>query len=229
MSNKNVIIFDDVRYCYGEVCAIQNVSFSIKEKTLTVLIGPNGGGKSTIIKLITGLLKPGKGNIVPEESAAIGYVAQNPWFDVTFPMTVNDMVLTGTLNHKVKLYNKYTQPQKQKALDAIELVGLNGFENREISQLSGGQLKRAVIARALSSNAEIIVLDEPDSSLDAKSTQELYEFLNQLKKDKTIIIASHHIHNLFDIADSVIYINNEAQEYASPIELEEKLKGGMAI
>lgn len=229
MSKESIVKFDDVRYCYGDVCAINNVSFSIKEKTLTALIGPNGGGKSTIIKLLAGLLKPGKGSIVPKESAAIGYVAQNSSFDVTFPITVRDVVLTGTLNHKVKVFGKYSSEQRKRATDAIKRVGLGGFEDRSINQLSGGQLKRVVIARALSSNAEIIVLDEPDSSLDSKATKEMYEFLNELKAEKTIIIASHHIQNLFSIADSVIYINNEVQEYSSPEVLEEKLREGMAI
>lgn len=224
-----IIHFNDVRYCYGEVCAVENVHFQIQRNTMTALIGPNGGGKSTLIKLLTGLIKPGKGTVEHQNDTVIGYVPQYSGFDQDFPITVGQMILSGTLDHKIKPFYRYTKAQKQRATIAIDKVGLQGFEDRGIHQLSGGQRKRVVIARALAAKANVIVLDEPDSSLDAQSTQDLYQLLNQLKNDQTIVIASHHLQNILDITDAAIYINRSAQYYANPVDLKHRLKDGLVL
>ena len=229
MDHITDVEFDNVRYCYGEVCAVNSVNFSLVSKKLTVFIGPNGGGKSTLIKLLSGLLKPEEGAIVCRKGLEVGYVPQNSSFDTSFPITVGDMVLQGTLTKEIRLFCKYSTGQREKAADVIRRVGLSGFEHRSVSQLSGGQLKRAVIARALASDADMIVLDEPDASLDVDAAKELYGVLALLKNEKSIIIASHHIDAVLDIADRVIYVNKTATEYPSPQELKGVLKGGITL
>ena len=229
MSISEIIVVDDVRYCYGDVCAVHGVQFSVGNNALIAVVGPNGGGKSTLLKLLSGLLRPDKGRITLNNNCSVAYVSQRLGFDDSFPITVQELVLTGTLDKDIKLFAKYSKQQKQKAKESIDRVGLQGYHNRRVNQLSGGQLKRAVIARALASDADIIVLDEPDSSLDVDGCKELYAILNSLKKDKTIIVASHKINSILDIADNAIYINKTAQIFYDPLELKDKLRDGIAL
>ncbi len=229
MEDTADVIFNNVRFCYGEVCAVTGVNFSLPENKLTVLVGPNGGGKSTLIKLLAGLLKPEEGSIICREGVEIAYLPQGFSFDTSFPLTVGELVLQGTLPKKLKPFGRYTAKQKERAAEAVLRAGLKGYENRGISQLSGGQLKRAVIARAFASNANLIALDEPDTSLDIDAAKELYEILLLIKKEKTIVFASHNINAVLDIADSAVYVNKTVFEYVSPQKLKGLLKGGIFL
>ncbi len=226
---KELIKFEDVRFCYNDVCAVHDVTFIIPDGGLTALVGPNGGGKSTLIKLLSGFLKPDHGKVEVINYAAIGYVSQGFGFDSSFPITVKEAVLSGTLENKIKLFKRYSSDQIKKAENAMAMVGLENFGSRGVSQLSGGQLRRVVIARALASDADILVLDEPDSNLDMESTKELYSLLNELKKVKTIVVASHHINYLLDVADTAIYVKKTVWGYANPHELKEKLNEGIVL
>lgn len=223
------IDFQDIRFCYGEVCALDGVNFSLHKNTLTALVGPNGGGKSTLIKLLAGLIHPEDGSILRGKESAVGYVSQTPGFDVLFPVTVRDLVLMGTLSREIRPFSRYTGRQRDRALDAIGRVGLIGYESRGIDQLSGGQLKRALIARSLAADVDIIALDEPDASLDIDAAKDLYVMLNELKGDKTIVIASHHIDAILDIADSAVYVNKTTKTNSLPQRLKEELKGGLVL
>ena len=225
----DIIIFEDVRYCYGTVCALGGVHAAIGEKKLTALIGPNGGGKSTLIKLIAGLMKPDAGRIVCRRCKNVGYVPQYTGFDTTFPVTVRDMVLMGTLGAQVRPIRRYSRADRDAAADAIRRVGLEEVATRGIDQLSGGQRRRAIIARAIASDVDIIVLDEPDSSLDVDAAGVLFKMLASLKADKTVIVASHNVDAILGIADAAIYLNGTAKVYDNPLELKDKLKGGVAL
>lgn len=229
MEKRTDIILNDVRYCYGEVCAVQGVNFSLRSNSLTVLVGPNGGGKSTLIKLLTGLMKPDEGTITFRQGLDAGYVPQNFAFDTSFPLTVEDLVLQGTLPKALRPFSRYSSAQKAKAMEAIARAGLTGCEHRGIGQLSGGQLKRAVIARAFASEANLIALDEPDAGLDIDAAKELMEILNRMKRHKTIVLASHDLNHIFGIADQALYVNKTVREFASPEELKERLKGGISL
>ena len=229
MDENLLIKFNNTRYCYGQVCAVQGVDFTLYKNKITVLVGPNGGGKSTLLKLLTGLIKPEEGSINFYNGTEIGYVSQNPSFDITFPLTVEELVLQGTLPKAIKPFAKYSQEQRQKAADAVKRAGMKGFENRSIGQLSAGQLKRAVIARAIASDASLIALDEPDASLDIDAAKELYAILSTLKRDKTVVIASHNIKAVTEIADKAVYVNKTVREFERPEELKELLKGGILL
>lgn len=223
---SQAMTFSKVRFCYGNVCALDRVSLSVPASALTALIGPNGGGKSTMIRLMTGLLKPDAGRI--SGGSVVGYVPQNAGFDTTFPLTVRELVLMGTLESRIRPFGRYSAAQKESADEAIQRTGLAEVAARSIGQLSGGQRCRALIARALASKADIIALDEPDASLDIDAVKALYQLLSTLKKDKTIVIASHHIGSVLDIADSALYVNGTVCSY-SPKVLKETLKGGIAL
>ncbi len=225
---QDYIEFKNVRFCYGEVCAVADINFAVREKALTAFVGPNGGGKTTLIKLLAGLLKPDDGSIT-RAGQTIGYVSQSLGFDLNFPVAVGELVLMGTLHRKISPFLRYGKHERDIASEAIISAGLSGFENRGISQLSGGQLRRAVIARALASNADVIALDEPDAGLDIDAAGELFSLLSKLKSDKTIVAASHRIDALLDIADSAVYVNRQAKIFSSPGELKKRLKGGLGI
>ncbi len=223
------ITFQNVRYCYGEVCAIIGANFSLPEKQLTVLVGPNGGGKSTLIKLMAGLMKPDDGTIDIRSGVDIGYVPQSNSFDASFPLTVRDLVLQGTLPNAIKPFQRYSPSLREKAARAIQRVGLEGLESRGLSQLSGGQLKRAVIGRLLASDTSMIVLDEPDASLDVAAAKDLYAMLYKLKAEKTIVLASHNLDVALDLADHAIYVNKTVTVFPSARTLKETLKGGIQL
>ena len=215
MTENTAIKFENVRFCYDEVCAINNVDFSVPVKSITALIGPNGGGKSTLLKILSGLLHPDEGEYSIKDDYKIGYVSQFTDFDLSFPMTVMEMVLLGTLCRNIRPFCKYTKDQKEKARDALKKVDLEGYGERGINQLSGGELKRAVIARAIASDADIIYLDEPDSSLDVEAAPDLYSVLRTIKKARTILISSHHLDEVLNIADKVLYVNSTVETYTS--------------
>lgn len=229
MDNRAAIRFNNVRYCYGEICAVSGVDFSVPQKKMTVLVGPNGGGKSTLLKLISGIIKPEEGSVEYLEDTEVGYVPQNLAFDTSFPLTVMDLVLQGTLPKKAKPFGKYTSVQNEKAKEVIIRAGLAGYENRSIGQLSGGQLKRAVIARILASDVKLIALDEPEAGLDVDAARELFDMLELLKLEKTIVTASHNINTILDRADNAVYVNKTAKEYSTPSLLKNKLKGGILL
>ncbi len=229
MSKRTAIQFDNVRFFYDEVCAINNVTFSIEKNSITAIIGPNGGGKSTLVKILSGLLKPDEGSFLIADNFTIGYVSQFTDFDLSFPMTVMGLVLSGTLCQNIKPFWKYKKEHEERARLAIKQVGLEGYERRGINQLSGGQLKRAVIARAIASEADIIVLDEPDSSLDVEAADHLYKILIDIKKDKTILIVSHHLNEVLNISDSVLYVKSTVTKYSSTEEIRKKLGDGIII
>lgn len=223
---ETAISLKNVRYCFGNVCALNSVSFSVPKNSLTVLVGPNGGGKSTLIRLIAGLLTPDEGSISGGGIAA--YVPQNLSFDICFPVKVKELVLMGMLSRKIRPFYRFSAGQRKAAENAMQRVGLLGVAERGIGQLSGGQRGRALVARALVSQADIIALDEPDASLDMDAARSLYAMLSALKNEKTIIMASHHIGDVLDIADNVIYVNSTICVYSSPDEFKEQHKGGMA-
>ena len=223
------ITFHNVRFCYGEVCAVRGANFSLRNKELTALVGPNGGGKSTLIKLMNGLMKPDAGTITLREGIEVGYVPQSFAFDTSFPLTVEELVLQGTLRKTIRPFARYSAAQRKKAREAIAQAGLEGRGDRGIAQLSGGQLKRAVIARAFASDANLIALDEPGASLDVDATRELYEILDHMKHEKTIVLASHNIDSILDIADQALYVNETVVDWVNPADLKNKLKGRISL
>lgn len=229
MENNPCMTFEDVNYSYGSIPALKDARFAVPKGSLCAMVGPNGGGKSTIIKLLTGIHRPQSGRITITKGHTISYVAQDNGFDTSFPMTVGEMVLTGTLCPRIRPFYRYTPHQRRQAEAALDRVGLEGFSRRGIHQLSGGQLKRAVIARALSSNADVLILDEPDGSLDVDATRELYAILASLKGETTILVASHHINEVLDVADHALYVHGSVSSFDAPQRLKEKLMQGITL
>ena len=169
---------------YADTPVFADVAVHFNAGKITGIIGPNGAGKSTLIKAILGLIKVQSGKVdfsghtLKEVQQAIAYVEQRKDLDLTFPINVLDLVLTGTYG-RLRLLKSPGKKERQAALEALEQVGLADFTKRQISQLSGGQLQRVFVARAIVQQADIMILDEPFVGIDMKSEQEIMAILNQ--------------------------------------------------
>ena len=191
-----VIVCDRLSVELGGTKVLQGVSLSVYEGDFLAVLGPNGGGKTTLLKIILGLVKPTSGTVTvfggPPGHAAgrIGYVPQSIFFDREFPISAWDVVMMGRLARK-KLLQRYGSADRQKAAEAIEITGLSGLRNRRIGALSGGELQRVLIARALAGEPELLLLDEPTASIDPEMKSTIYDLLDRLKERHTIVLVTH--------------------------------------
>ncbi|NLK66083.1 MAG: ABC transporter ATP-binding protein [Campylobacteraceae bacterium] len=197
-------------FSYGKEPVLKDVSFSYDNKDLLAIIGPNGGGKSTLLKLLLGLLKPDSGEIKilgaePKKSAKlIGYVPQHIPINSAFPISVLEVVLMGVIDRN----RFYTKKDRVDALQALETVGMSEFANRRISELSGGQRQRVYIARALVSKAKMLFLDEPTASIDTKGQVEIYNILERVNESGVgVVMISHDLNVAINYATKVAYVN----------------------
>jgi len=202
---------ENVSAFYNNVCALQNINLKVKNKEFLGIIGPNGGGKSTLLKIIIGLIKPTQGNIIIDKNKTIGYVPQFSTFDRQFPVSVLDVVLMGRIKGDKKLFSFYTEKDKNLSGSILNKLGISEFKDRQIGQLSLGQLQKVLIARALVSEPDILVLDEPIASIDEKSRKEIYNILKEINKEKTIIIVSHDRDELIDNAKRIVHVDRMLQ------------------
>lgn len=184
---------NNLTYAYNDLNVLEDINLSIEEKEFLGIIGPNGGGKSTLIKLITGLLEPKSGSIkvfgkAPANAGdEIGYVPQFFNFDVNYPISVFDVVMMGRLKSSNKKEDKLI------VKECLAKVSMLEHSGKLIGELSGGQKQRVLIARALAVKPRILLLDEPTASIDSKFGKTFYELLTELNKNLTIILVSHDI------------------------------------
>lgn len=200
---------------YGNNQVLENINLKIKDKHFLGIIGPNGGGKSTLLKAIVGLIdyKKGKINIYgkkPEKlNGVLGYVPQASKFDKNFPINVEEVVLSGILKNNIKLFKKYKKNDYKEAKKVMKQLNILNLKNRQIGQLSGGQLQKVLIGRALMTEPKILLLDEPTASIDASSTTQIYELLSELNKNMTIIVVSHNMEAVASYLDSIACLNKK--------------------
>lgn len=193
-------------FSYEKTPVLSNVNFSVNQGDFLAIIGPNGGGKSTLMKLIVGLLKPSAGEVrvfgekVPSKKVSLGYVPQNTNGNLEFPITVEETVATGL---------PHFRPDPPKVRELLETVRMEAFSKRRLGELSGGERQRVLIARALASEPQILFLDEPSSNIDAKGQEDLYGLLAQLNAKMTIVIVSHDLMVLSRHVKSVACVNRE--------------------
>jgi zinc transport system ATP-binding protein len=198
---------ENLSFSYSNTKALENVNLTIKSDDFLAIIGPNGGGKSTLLKLILGLLPIQNGKLIKNiKNSEIGYVPQNTNLNIDFPITALEVVLMGHIKRKRKLFS-YAKEDIACALDSLKQVGMQEFANQKIGDLSGGQRQRVFIARALCSNPKILVLDEPTASIDVKGQQDIYELLKELNKIISIVVVSHDLSILLNYAKDVAHVN----------------------
>ncbi|MDD3055056.1 MAG: metal ABC transporter ATP-binding protein [Aliarcobacter sp.] len=202
-----LINISNLFYKYHKTDVLENINLSIKDDDFLAIIGPNGGGKSTLLKLILGLLTPQSGTIINNiKTNQVGYVPQNTNLNIDFPITALEIVLMGHVSSQKKLFG-YSKEDIACAMASLAKVSMSDFANSKIGDLSGGQRQRVFIARALCSNPKIMLLDEPTASIDVKGQREIYELLKEINNSICVVVVSHDISVLLNYAKNVAHIN----------------------
>ncbi|WP_309497392.1 ABC transporter ATP-binding protein [Sulfurovum sp.] len=208
----SVIDIKNLSFAYEKQLILDNINLKVEKKDFLAIIGPNGGGKSTLLKLILGINTLDKGKITvlgspPKRSLTqIGYVPQNTNVNTDFPIKVIEVVMMGHVEGKRPLFG-YGKHEVLCAMGALEQVGMADFAQTKIGSLSGGQRQRVMIARALCAHPQILILDEPTSSIDITGQREIYELLKELNEYITVIVVSHDISVILEYANKAAHVN----------------------
>lgn len=209
---STVVELDDVTFGYDETPVVQNVNLRVEQGESAVLVGPNGGGKTTLFRLMLGLLAPDAGRVrvfgeSPERARTrIGYVPQHMLFDPQFPIRVADVAAMGCLQPLYRLTRSASR-ERERVTAALEAVGLAGFDRRWFRDLSAGQRQRVLIARALATGPELLLLDEPTASADVHALDAILALLDRLKSEMTILVVSHDTDVVSRFLDKVVCVN----------------------
>ncbi len=192
---------------------VENATISIEEGEFIALFGPNGGGKTTLLKLLMGFCKPQSGTITvlgksPEQARSqIGYVPQFASFDKQFPISALEVVMMGALSMPRKV-------AKQRAMEALTQVRLQDLAQQPFGTLSGGQAQRVLIARALTAEPQLLLLDEPTASIDRETEEEIYALLEQLRRKMTILMVTHDLHTVLERVDRFISVHRAVHAFS---------------
>ena len=215
-SEREIIIeFKNVSFGYGELSIIENSTFHVHRNDSLTILGPNGGGKTTLVKLMLGLLKPTSGAIrilgtTPDKaSKKIGYVPQSLTFDPKFPINVSEVVLMGRLGHSK--FPFYSRKAKDKVREALKSVHIEELYSKSFSDLSGGERQRVLIARALATEPEILILDEPTANVDPAVENKFYKLLKELSEHLTIVTVSHDLAFVSEFTKRVLCVNKNVR------------------
>jgi len=218
-----LVNIEKVNASYHGLQVLHDVSLSILEKDFVGVIGPNGGGKTTLLKLIMGLLKPDSGSIhFSINQKDIGYLPQGTAVDPKFPITVKEVVASGLDRRKSGMQSR--KDQRQKLEEVLCRVGMTELSQRPIGELSGGELQRTLLARAIASSPALLVLDEPETHVDNRFEKELYQLLHSLNEEMTIVLVSHDIGTISPFIKSIACVNRELHYHPSNEISNEQLK-----
>jgi zinc transport system ATP-binding protein len=215
----SIIQIKKLSFAYEKQKILEDISLNIEERDFLAIIGPNGGGKSTLLKLILGINFVQEGSIKTfgqkptKNLSKIGYVPQNTNVNTDFPIKVIEVVMMGHIGTKEPLFG-YAKEELMCARGALAQVGMEKFEQKKIGELSGGERQRVMIARALCAHPQILILDEPTSSIDVDGQKQIYELLKLLNKTITIIVVSHDISVVLEFANKVVHINRRLTKHS---------------
>jgi zinc transport system ATP-binding protein len=207
-----VIRLENVTFSYNNAPVLENVNLCVHERDFAYVVGPNGGGKTTLLLLALGLLQPDAGTVrvfgrSPEDSRQrLGYVPQSHQFDPEFPVRVIDVVLMGRINRS-RPGGPYRRADRDAACEALRKVEMDDYRFRRLSALSGGQRQRVMIARALAGEPEALLMDEPTAGLDLQVESELFDLLRALNERLTVMMVSHDVGFVSDFVTKVICVN----------------------
>ena len=230
---SNLLEMHSLTVAYEENVALQDVEFTVNESDFIGVIGPNGGGKTTLLKVILGLIKPVSGKIIFNNDLinnnSIGYLPQISTGDVSYPVTVTDVILSGMMIRK-KILSRMSAADKRRAKDIIEELGLSGMEHSSLNELSGGQLQRVFLGRAIIGDPKLLLLDEPGNFVDSTFENDFYEKLRVLNKRMAILMVSHDIGIISSHVRSYACVNRKLHFHpSSEISNEQLLAYGCPI
>lgn len=222
---QTVVSLKNITAGYENSIVLRNIDLAIGDGDFVGIIGPNGGGKTTLLRVILGLLKPFSGEIVYPVSKKnlFGYLPQNSRFDQRFPISVTEVVLSGLMSSK-GLYRRYTQSEKHKVWDLLDKYGIGSYRKTPIGDLSGGQMQRVLLCRAIVSNPRILILDEPTTYVDSNFEREFYSILEELNKSMSIVMVSHDLGTICSYVKTIACVNGELHYHNSNLITEEQLQ-----
>lgn len=207
-----------ITFGYDREVVLDRVDLAIHPRDFLAIIGPNGGGKTTLLKVLLGLVRPWSGELVyrlSERRGRLGYVPQFSTFDRSFPLRVKDVALMGRLGAR-GLLRPYTRDDRAVAARALERLGLTRLAREHVSEISGGQLQRLLIARAVASDPEVLFLDEPTASIDAESREILQALLRELNERIPIVVVTHDVTSVAPMVRRIACINRKLFYHGGP-------------
>jgi len=227
MSNPLIRIEDlTVRYdCYT---ALENVSLTIYDDDFLGIIGPNGGGKTTLVKAVLGTI-PHTGSVTFSSELSgngmrrIGYLPQQSAFDRSFPISISEIVLSGLQGRK-RFSKSYDRHDRRKAAELLERTGIADVASRTVGEVSGGQLQRALLCRALIADPALLILDEPANFVDNRFENELYRILEDLNRRMAIVMVSHDVGTITSVVKSIVCVNRHVHRHDSNVITAEQLE-----
>jgi zinc transport system ATP-binding protein len=227
---NKIIDIRSISASYGGRTVLRDVSLTLWENDFLGIIGPNGGGKTTLLKVILGLLAPAVGSVQffdgrqPVDAITIGYLPQVNSLDRHFPISVGEVVASGLMASK-RLLRPFTAAQRERTAAVLDWIGLGDASRRSIAELSGGELQRVLLGRAIVSNPRVLILDEPNTYVDRQFASRLYDLLADINRDTAIILVSHDIGAIIPLIKNVACVN-ETLHYHAGNDLTEKWLDG---
>lgn len=214
MNPTSLLEIKSLRFGYGETTVLEDVNLEVKEGDFVGMIGPNGGGKSTLIKLIMGLLQPWEGSIRKKREMNIGYLPQYHQFDNKFPISVQEVIASGLLKKRRATF-RIGKQERLLVDQVLERVGLTGLTHRPVGELSGGQMQRVFIGRSLISDPDLLILDEPGTYVDNRFESKLYSLLHDLNQEASIILVSHDVGQIVGYVKTIACVNGTVHYHPS--------------
>lgn len=228
MQRKPIITLRGVGVDYDGQTALEDVNLTIYEDDFLGIIGPNGGGKTSLVKAILGAV-PHRGVVEIDESLRrgkhfkIGYMPQVSKFDMRFPISIEEVVLSG-LQTENGFFGRYRSNDRTKALQLLEQMGIADLAKRPIGEVSGGQMQRALLCRAIIAEPRLLILDEPTNFVDNKFENEFYAMVQSLSKRMAIMIISHDLGTITSVVRAIVCVNRHVHRHDSNILTEEQLR-----
>lgn len=230
VTNQEVISIEHLHVYYGEILVLKDVHFNIYENDFLYIIGPNGSGKTTLLKTMLGFIKPQHGKIkiygkaLRYEDKCVAYVPQIGSIDRSFPISVIDNVLLGHLPNGLRPFFRFSKEDYNKANKALERLGIHHLKDRHISQMSGGEYQKSLIARAIVSEPKVLFLDEPTANVDHQSRSDIYELLKGLNEKMTIVMVTHDTLAVSSYAKKIACLDKTCVHYGTPTEVRETIE-----
>jgi zinc transport system ATP-binding protein len=220
ITRETLLSIHNLSAAYDRQMVLHDVNLTVNRHDFLGIVGPNGGGKTTLVRIILGLLKPAEGDIrfYKEggfvKSVRMGYLPQYNQIDRKFPISVQEVILSG-LSSERSLIGRFTREQRERVRCMISRMELEGLENRTVGELSGGQIQRTLLGRAIISNPQLLVLDEPNTYIDKRFETRLYELLTEINKECAVILISHDVDRLKQYAKRMIYIKGTSIPFST--------------